>query len=196
MFYIRYIRTYSYFSFTYSYRRTNFPSIFLFLSLCFVVTRLSIGRYVSTRRQCATNTYIARLTAIYAGDAICATALHTCWQGRDGSQGDTVLSERGSTYISASVRRQSASFPRDSDSGRPCQALVRTDRCTMLRRFPGVIIRDIIARLGVRGIRGRLSIRIFLRAVASLSERCSLVIDPNEVQLRWKGHEPIWEIRL
>jgi hypothetical protein len=53
------------------------------------------------------------------------------------------LSERGLTYISASETRQSASFPRDSDSGRPCQALMHTpmhyaakiSRCNNLKHY-------------------------------------------------------------
>lgn len=143
----------------------------------------------------AVSTYITRLTSRRYVQATWYAQRHYILVDKGAMAVREIrLSERGSTYISASERRQSASFPRDSDSGRPCQALVHTHRlCTMLRRFPGVIIRGITARAARR--RG-LSIRIFPRAVASLSGRSLSIAIPNEVQLRWKGHEPIWEIRL
>lgn len=76
--YILYKNTFLHFPLTYSHI-TNFSSVFLFLSLRFVVTRLSIGRYVSTSVGSAVSaSLVLHRGDMCNGDAICATALHTC----------------------------------------------------------------------------------------------------------------------
>lgn len=78
---------------------THIRELSLCLSLSVIMFRRDSILYPAIRIGTQAVHHSSYIAAICAGDAICATALHACWQGRDGSRGDTVVRERLDIYL-------------------------------------------------------------------------------------------------
>jgi len=104
MFYFLYknILIYIYFFFLYSYFayfHTHAHKLSFYLSLSVIIFHRNFDDVIKRAGSAGYIYHSSYIAVICAGNAIYATALHTCWQGRDSSQRDTVVRERLDIYL-------------------------------------------------------------------------------------------------